>query len=73
MQGGLRKLMSLLHTTLHALRRTEGAGDVRAERQLGYHIADTLSHYFRMHLVLHVASLQRRVAGACAPKQVGSD
>lgn len=68
-QGGLRKLLGLLHTTLHALRRAEG-GEVRAERQLGYHIADTLSHYFRTHLVLHLTGLQRRLAPAPGSKQV---
>ncbi len=45
-QGGLRKVMGLLHMTLHALRRANGA-DVKAERQLGYHIAETLSTYFK--------------------------
>lgn len=39
--------MGLLHTTLHALRRANGA-DVKAERQLGYHIAETVSKYFKV-------------------------
>ncbi len=43
---------------------------MRAERQLAYHIADTLSHYFRTHLVLHATGLQRRLAPASFPKQV---
>jgi len=76
-QGGLRKVMGLLHTTLHTLRRADGA-DVRAERQLGYHIAETLATYFRVHLLSHVAALERRlapgaVAGTPGQRQVRRD
>ncbi|KAK9813653.1 hypothetical protein WJX73_001935 [Symbiochloris irregularis] len=68
-QGGQARLLSVLRATLSLLRSPHG--DLRTDKQVGYHASAALQRYFWSHLVIQAAAMSKLSPGSSGNAKQG--